>query len=427
MLTDPRSHGLWEKTASTAPNVTGISGDSKKDVVIVGGGYTGLSAALHLAEAGAKVGVLEAMEIGYGASGRNSGFVNAGLWMKPDDVVSGLGEPFGERLVEILGNGPSEVWSLIDKHAIDCDVVKNGTLHCAVGESGLRELLERSQQWQSRNAPVQLLSAEETTTRIGATAYSGSLFDPRAGTIQPLSYARGLARAAITSGARVYCSSKVTRAERSNAKWKVHTAAGSIEADWVIVATDAYTNNPWQEVRREQVLMPYFNIATRPLSTRLQETILPGHEGCWDTKKVLSAFRLDRDGRLILGSIGALRGTGVGIHRAWAKRAIRRLFPQLGEIELDAEWYGMIGTTDNHLPRFHHLAPNVLSVSGYNGRGIAPGTVFGRLLSEYILGKVEDIDFPLPITPCENIIFRSSKESYYEMGAKVSHFLGARL
>ncbi|WP_027038509.1 NAD(P)/FAD-dependent oxidoreductase [Mesorhizobium ciceri] len=428
MHNDTRSHGLWELTAPNAPATQVLRRTCRQDVAIVGGGYTGLSAALHLAEAGLKVSVLEAFEIGYGASGRNVGLVNAGLWMKPEDVKSSLGAPFGERVLQLLGNGPAEVWSLIDKHGIDCDAVRNGTLHCAVGASGLKDLKEREEQWQIRGAPVHLLNAEETAERTGTRAYSGSLLDTRAGTIQPLGYARGLARAAMAAGAKVYRSSPVTGAERSKGKrWTVRTEFGAVEADWIIVATDAYTNVPWPEIRREQISVPYFNFATKPLSRELQTSILPGREGCWDTREVLISYRLDRERRLVFGSVGALRGTGASIHRAWATRAARKLFPQIGRVRFEAAWYGMIGMTRDHLPRFHRFAPRVVGICGYNGRGISPGTAFGRVLADHILGTVPDSDLPLPVSMPEVPRLRALQESYYAVGAQLAHFVGARI
>ena len=212
------------------------------------------------------------------------------------------------------------------------------------------------EQWGERGAPVRALSAAETAKRIGADAYAGALLDLRAGTIQPLAYARGLARAAIAAGAAINTRSAVRAAERTGGAWRLTTDGGTVEADWVAVATDAYGGAPWPQGRREQVRLPYFNFATRPLSAELQASILPGREGCWDTKPILSSFRFDRAGRLVFGSVGALRGTGFAIHRAWAKRALRKIFPNIGRIEFESQWYGMIGMTDNALPRFHRLA-----------------------------------------------------------------------
>ena len=163
-----------------------------------------------------------------------------------------------------------------------------------------------------------------------------------------------------------------------------------------MVATDAYAESgPWPQGKREQIRVPYFNFATRPLAPELRASILPGREGCWDTRMIMNSFRFDGAGRLLFGSIGALRLAGLEVHRAWAKRALKKTFPQIGEVEFEAQWYGMMGMTGNALPRFHRLAPNVVTFCGYNGRGIGTGTVFGRLLAEHVLGKLIEKDLPL--------------------------------
>jgi glycine/D-amino acid oxidase-like deaminating enzyme len=426
MLDNPRSHGLWEKMAPAAPVTARLEGAETAEVVIVGGGYTGLSAALHLAEAGTRVVVLEAAEIGFGGAGRNVGLINAGMWVMPDDFPKELGPIYGERALKLLGDGPALVRDTIRKHGIECELVENGTLHLAVGPEGLKELEERARQWQSRGAPVSMLDAKETERRVGSSAYTGSLLDMRAGTLQPLAYARGLAHAAVKAGARLFTGSAVTSAETNGGRHVARTAQGEVTADWVIVATDAYSTGPWSVIREEQVHLPYFNLATRPLSDNLLHTILPGREGCWDTKEVLSSFRMDRAGRLVFGSVGALRGTGTGIHKSWAKRSLARLFPQLGEIEFEAEWYGKIGMTDNALPRLHRFDRNVIGFCGYNGRGIAPGTTFGKVLAEHILGRLPEADMPLPVSDPTLPSLRPLKEAYYEAGAQIAHFAGER-
>jgi glycine/D-amino acid oxidase-like deaminating enzyme len=426
MLNDPRSHGLWEMTAPPAPDTVTFSGKAEADVVIVGGGYTGFSAALHLAERGTRVVLLEGAEIGYGGSGRNVGLVNAGMWVMPDELPGVLGDVYGSRLLDVLGNAPRLVFDLVEKHGIDCEINPAGTLHCAVGQSGLDELKQRAEQWSRRGAPVRLLDAVETATKVGTDAYAGALLDMRAGTIQPLAYARGLARAAIAAGAQVFTGSPVTGAERNGTRWAVKTAHGTVTADWVIVATNAYTVSPWNVVRTELVHLPYFNFATVPLSAEMQARILPERQGAWDTKEVLSSFRFDKRGRLVFGSVGALRGTGLGIHKAWARRSLRKLFPGIGDVAFEAEWYGKIGMTADNLPRFHRLADNVVGFSGYNGRGIAPGTVFGHTLAELVSGHIAEADLPLPVTDPQAQSFRSAREGYYELGAQLAHFAGAR-
>ncbi len=428
MKNDPLSHGLWEMTAPPPPPTSPLKGEVRADVAVVGCGYTGLSTALHLAEAGAKVVALEAVEIGFGGAGRNVGLVNAGMWLAPDDVVKRLGADYGERLLKLLGDGPSEVEALVKRHGIACEFVRNGTLHCAIGQSGLAKIEERCGQWRARGAPVKVLSREETARRIGVDIYAGSLIDLRAGTIQPLAYARGLARAALAAGALIHTQSPVRSAERTGADWRLKTDGGTVAARWIVVATDAYAEGAaWLQGKREQIRVPYFNFATRPLAPELSASILPGREGCWDTRLVMNSFRFDQAGRLLFGSIGALRGTGLAVHRAWALRALKKTFPQIGEVEFEAQWYGMMGMTSNALPRFHRLAENVVSFCGYNGRGIGTGTVFGRLLADHVLGKLSEKDLPLPVTEPDAPALPSLKEAYYEAGAQIAHAVGAWL
>jgi glycine/D-amino acid oxidase-like deaminating enzyme len=426
MQGDPRSHGLWELTAPPAPETTRLVGDVDADVAVIGAGYTGLSSALHLAEGGARVVVLEASGIGFGGSGRNVGLVNAGMWVMPDLLTKTLGIPFGERLIELLAGGPQKVFELIESHGIECEAERAGTLHCAIGRKGLEEIEARAEQWRRRGAPVLVLNAGETRRKIGGGEYAGSLLDKRAGTIQPLAYVRGLGRAALAAGAQIFTNSAVLTASDTGQRWKLDTEKGAAHAGWVIVATDAYAKGPWPQVRQEQIHLPYFNFATRPLSDNLRSSILPERQGAWDTKQVLSSFRFDRADRLVFGSVGALKGSGAAVHRAWALRSLRKLFPQLDAIEFEAGWFGMIGMTSDNLPRFHKLDRNVIAFSGYNGRGIAPGTIFGGVLASYVLGRIADKDLPLPLAAVEEQRFRAAREALYRAGSQLVHLAEGR-
>lgn len=429
MQGDRLSHGLWEATAPAAPPAPPLRGRAEVDVAVIGAGYTGLSAALHLAEAGRSVAVLEATEIGFGASGRNVGLVNAGLWVLPDMLPRRLGDVHGARLLRLLGDAPSLVFELVARHGIACEALRHGTLHCAVGASGLASLRTRAEQWQRRGAPVELLSRDQTAARVGTTAYAGALLDRRAGTIQPLAYARGLARAALAAGAVLHGGSPVVGAEDHGTAWRLATAGGGqVDARWVVVATNTHAlpGGPWPSLATELVRMPYFNVATRPLPDALRRTILPGGEGAWDTRTVLSSLRLDAAGRLVFGSIGALRPPGHGVHLRWGRRALLRLFPALRDIAFEHEWYGWIGTTSDALPRFHALARNVVSFSGYNGRGIGTGTVFGRELARLALGEIGVADLALPERAIVTAPFRPAREAFYELGAQAAHLVDAR-
>ncbi|MFC4276094.1 NAD(P)/FAD-dependent oxidoreductase [Achromobacter aloeverae] len=429
MKNDRRSHGLWEATAPPAPVTPPLQADQAVDVAIVGAGYTGLSAALHLAEGGARVAVLEAEEIGYGGSGRNVGLVNAGMWVMPAELSAVLGETYGARLLDILGNAPDLVFELIRRHAIDCQATRTGTLHCAVGRAGLKEITERARQWSALKAPVHLLDAEATRAKTGTDAYTGALLDLRAGTIQPLAYARGLARAAMKAGAAIHTASPVTAAHDRQSHWELGTQTGAVvRARWVIVASNAYSHQdgPWASLRTELVRLPYFNMATAPLTPALRERILPERQGAWDTRQVLSSFRYDDAGRLVFGSVGALSGAGLRIHTQWGRRALAQLYPALKDIPFEHEWYGTIGMTTDALPRLHRAARNTVSFSGYNGRGIAPGTVLGRELARLVLGAKTEDDLPLPVTPIQRAPWRRTRECCYEVGARLVHGMDAR-
>ena len=263
------------------------------EVVIIGAGYTGLSTALHLGEAGIGATVIEAVDIGFGGSGRNVGFVNAGVWVQPDRVSEALGAFHGERLLQTLGEAPNYVFDLIEKYGIECEAERPGTLHCAVGRAGFRDITERAAQWQTRGVPVVLLDAAQTEAKVGSAFFAGALLDPRAGTIQPLSYARGLARAAVAHGARIFTGEPVIGARETSSGWTLSTPSGSITCQWVVVATDAYATDVWPTIRLQQIHLPYFNVATAPLAERLRRSVLPERHGIWDTRQVLSSARLD--------------------------------------------------------------------------------------------------------------------------------------
>ncbi len=420
------SHGLWSETAPPAPKLPSIEGEHNVDVAVIGGGYTGLSAALHLAEAGRDSIVLEAREIGFGGAGRNVGLVNAGLWLMPDDVVRIMGRPYGEHLIEVLGASPDLVFGLIEKHGIQCEAVRKGTLHCASSPGGFRALQEREAQWKRRGAPVTLLSREEAAPRIGSGSFFGALLDQRAGTIQPLAYAYGLATAAMRAGARLYQDSPVTALQRESDHWRLTTPAGEVHAKAVILATHGYPESAFKNRKKELIPFNFFQFATTPLPGNIRKTILPGGEGAWDTNLILSSFRLDRSGRLIVGSVGQVEKMGYSLHKSWVRRTIEKIFPQVGPVSLEYAWNGRIAMTVDHIPRFHLLDENLVSVSSYNGRGIGPGTVFGKLLAELVLGASPDT-IPLPVSKPKYILTRNLRGLFYETGARLYHFFQRRL
>ena len=424
------THGLWADTAPAAPDLSSFKGERETDIVIIGGGYTGLSAALHLAEQGTDTVLLEAEYIGFGGAGRNVGLVNAGLWLMPDDVVKIIGEEYGDRVIEELGKSPDLVFDLIDKYGIECEAKRNGTLHCADSSGGLKALKQREEQWQKRGAPVRLLSKEEARSKTGSRAFYGALLDSRAGTLQPLAYAHGLAHAAKNAGADLFVKSPVIKAEQKNKKWEITTLDGTITAKAVIQACQGYASHGFEDNMKALIPFNFFQFATKPLPEEIRRTVLPEGHGAWDTNLILSSYRIDAAGRLIVGSVGSVDRFGHGLHKNWAKRTINKVFPQINDAQPDYEieygWFGRIAMTQNHVPRFHVYAENNISVTSFNGRGIGPGTLFGKLMAEYFLNDSND-NIPLPVSKQKNIITRGARGLAYEAGARAYHFIQRRL
>ncbi|MCC5989501.1 MAG: FAD-dependent oxidoreductase [Pararhodobacter sp.] len=426
----PNDHpGLWLETAPQAPQTAPLEGAHSADIAIIGAGYTGLSAALHAAAAGARVVLLEADQIGAGGSGRNVGLVNAGLWLMPEELerrlapLAGGGDEGPHPLANLLGEAPAAVWALIERHGIDCEARPKGTLHCAPDAAGLAALRARAAQWQARGVAVELLGGEATRARTGSAAFRGALLDPRAGTVQPLAYARGLARAAMAAGAAIHTRSPVQAAERLGDTWRLRTPSGQLSAPRVIWAGNAYGTGPAAAPAKALSVLPYFSFATDPLPEALRATILPGGEGAWNTARILTSWRLDAAGRFIIGSVGWLGRADMALHRAWAARRMAHLYPALAGQPFRHAWFGRIGTTLDALPRLWQPGPGAFGLLGYNGRGIAPGTVLGRVLAEAALGKGA---LPALAAPARDKL-RGARGLGLRAGAAVWHALGRAL
>lgn len=413
---------LWRASSAMTVTAPPLAQDMTVDLAVIGGGFTGTSAALEARAQGASVAVLEAETFGHGGSGRNVGLVNAGLWLPPDDVVKEMGAEPAARLMGVLAKAPSIVWDKIATHGIDCEATPNGTMHLAHSASGLRNLQARHAQGQARGWPLQLLDAAETARRTGSSAFHGALFDPRAGTIQPLSYARGLAKAAIDAGAHLYEQTRVSHVRHEGGVWVVTANGHTLRAKSLLLATNAYFEGIDMGFKPEIVAVSYFQLATAPMSAAQRARFLPGGEGCWDTAMVMSSFRVDQAGRMIVGAIGNLEGPGRAVHVSWAQRKLAKVYPELAQLPFEHDWRGRIAMTHDHIPKIVAFGPNAYACFGYSGRGIGPGTVFGAAAAQALLQDRPDL---LPVAPVgsHSETLAPLKEAWFESGAIATHLV----
>ncbi len=422
---DDSGRELWLASAAETVEVSGLEADISVDLAIVGGGFTGCSAALRAAEMGATVALLEARDIGYGGSGRNVGLVNAGLWMPPDDIVDQLGQSAGERLNQALAGAPDLVFQLVEENEIRCEARRQGTLHCAHSSTAMQALGRRLQQQLQRGAPVQLLDAEEARQRVGSPAVFGALFYGRAGTIQPLAYCRGLARAAQAKGASLFGQAAVDHLRFSESAWEIRSGQCKVNAKRLLIATNAYQHDLSGVSPSDYVPVYYFQLATEPLTPQQRELVLPGEEGCWDTALIMSSWRLDAAGRLIIGAMGNLDSSSGAVHEQWAGRKLQQLFPELATLPFTLGSCGRIAMTRDHLPKIVEAGPGAYMIFGYSGRGIGPGTLFGRSAAEALLS---DDNSGLPLMPVNNYqeSFTGLRGNFFESAALLNHWLGVR-
>ena len=279
---------LWAATAPEDPLDPQLTGHHTSDICVIGGGFTGLSTALHAAEDGGDVILLEAAEPGWGASGRNGGQVIPGFKLDPDDIVSRFGHERGERLVEFSGRAPDLVFDLVRRHRIDCHARRERWIHAVHASAALAEEEERVRQWRDRGADVEMLDRSATEALLGTSRYLASALDRRGGWLQPLAYARGLARAARAAGARLHAASPATGISQRGTGWRVETKSGTVEAEQVFVCTNAYTNaftpRLWPRLARSLIPIVSYQAATEPLSDELRRMILPkGRDFCTPT------------------------------------------------------------------------------------------------------------------------------------------------
>lgn len=409
----PLPDSLWAATATPALETPPLTDTRHVDVAVIGGGFTGLSTALHLAERGVDVCVLEASEPGWGASGRNGGQVNPTVKHDPDDLVRLYGAA-AEPLIEMVNHSADDVFGLVEKYRIDCHPVRRGWMQMSYAPQAVQAMHARALQWQRRGVPVEMLDRSGVAARLGTHAFAGGWVDLRAGSVHPLSYVRGLARAATSQGATLHGHTLATGLERREGRWHVQTAAGAeVIADRVVIGTNGYTGPLWPGLEATVIAANSFIVATPPLSGEAARTILADGTTCSTSQRLLLYARRDHQGRLLLGGRGSFATPQSADDYRHLERAMRLLFPAIADIGHTFRWSGRVAITLDHMPHVHEPAPGLTMALGYNGRGVAMATAMGKHLAAHL---TEGRAMPLPVTPIRPIPLHFLQRLYITAG-----------
>ena len=392
---------LWAAVTPAGPDLPELIGAAEADVIVVGGGFTGLSTALHLREAGVDVAIVEAMEPGWGASGRNNGQVIPTLSRPdPEDIVAKHGAA-GERFVGLLRDCASTLFDVARRYQIQAEQEQAGWVQPVHSPGRIKIAERRVRQWSKFGAPVELLSRDQVRKMLGSEAWFGGFWNKTGGHINPLALARGLARVVLERGCRIYARSPAVSFERRNDRWIVKTEKGEISGRALIMATNAYTGefskSLMPDIAHEVMPILSWQMATQPLSDEARKTVIPGRQAMSDTHGELYFARYDARHRLVTG--GAVIGPGNKPERLKARvtERLQRLWPQIGPVEFDYVWNGYVGMTTDFFPRIHRLGPDAYGWTGCNGRAVALAIALGDELSKAVRGVAEK-DLALPFS-----------------------------
>jgi glycine/D-amino acid oxidase-like deaminating enzyme len=397
---------LWHATTPASQALPALSGATEADLLVIGGGFAGLSTALHAAKAGLSVVQLEAHRIAWGASGRNAGFVVPNFAkVDPDGIRAALGVD-GAKLIAMAAGSSDLVFDLIRHHGIDCDALQAGWIQPSHCDTAVTKAQAQVRQWSALQRPVELLDAARVAELTGVQSWRGGWIDLSGGVLNPVAYAHGLARAATQSGARLFENSQVTGMKRKGQDWLAITSAGTVQARRVVMATNAYGGLLWPSLARSFIPLRVFQIATAPLPLSVRTRLLPGGQSVSDSRRNLFTFRFDAQNRLISGGMHILSlGAGARLPRVIHRRMARILgLPDLPPLAF--AWSGMASVMPDYLPRLVELGPNLIAGFACNGRGIAMSTAMGKELADWAAGKALRA-LALPVRPATKIPFHA--------------------
>ncbi|WP_378945699.1 NAD(P)/FAD-dependent oxidoreductase [Paracoccus sp. R86501] len=370
-----------------------LQGDARADVVVVGAGYTGLSAALHLARRGLSVKVLEAQRVGFGASGRNGGQIGSGQRQEVNWLEAQMGRDTARRLWNLAEEAKALVRDLAQAGGVP---VRDGIAHACRSESEVthaRHMADHLAQHYDYDRVVPL-DRDGMAYALGSDAYVGGDLDQGAGHVDPLALVRAMAAQAEAAGVTIHEGSEVIRidhATHASGQSRVETAQGSVSADHVVLACNGYLGKLDGHVAARVMPINNYIVATEPLGDSNPE-ILPDRIGVADTKFVVNYWRMDDQRRLIFGGGETVTYRFPRDIMGVVRPHLLSVYPQLGDVKLTHAWGGTLAITMNRMPCFARPAPNCLSASGFSGHGVAMATLAGRLMAEAVAGQAERFD-----------------------------------
>jgi gamma-glutamylputrescine oxidase len=381
----------YQSTANRSVTCPALAGDVSADVVVIGAGFTGLSAALELAEAGYKVVVLEAETIGFGATGRNGGQICTGFSPGQARLEAQLGKADALKCFEISEEAKRLIETRITKHDIDCDLMW-GYLHCAV-KPGQDKMLR---DWRDELDAVgyqgcAVLSKDEIQQKVGSKKYFGALREARAGHFHPLNYCLGLAAAAQRAGVVIYKNARVVDLDTGQKPW-ARTASGKVTAKYMVIGGNAYLGRTVKALYGRIMPVTSFIVTTEPLGENMAKSLVADNEAVADTNFILDYFRRTADNRLLFGggaNYSTLEPADVG---AFMKKRMVKVFPQLRDVKISHAWGGFIAITSNRLPDCGQLSSTTFYAHGYSGQGVALAGMYGKLMADAIRGTAEKFD-----------------------------------
>ncbi|MEO6299977.1 MAG: FAD-binding oxidoreductase [Paracoccaceae bacterium] len=382
---------FYAATAAPLAPFPTLQGDTTADICIVGGGYTGLSAALHLAQRGYDVTLCEANKVGFGASGRNGGQVGSGQRQDQNWIESAVGREQAHRFWDLAEEAKTLVKFLIRDHAMPVTFYPGIATACWT-DAEVRDSHAYTDKLRRDYGYTHLESLDQSATRrlIGSAAFKGGEIDRDAGHLHPLNYALGLAAAATKSGAKIHENSEVLRIDHG-AKPVVHTAQGRVTCNQVILAGNGYLGGLEPTIAARVMPINNFIVATEPLGDRAKD-ILSEPIAVYDSKFVVNYWHLSEDNRLLFGG-GETYGYRFPADIAkTVSKPMLSIYPQLKGTKIDFAWGGTLAITMNRMPCFSSPAPNILSASGYSGHGVAMATLAGKILAEATAAQTERFD-----------------------------------